>query len=379
MKLIWRILFLIFVIQASAATCQQVTCEEPSRYVRVAVFQEERSLRVKLNAPFEITDSSGSMILKGDSLKTTVIAQKDRIVLAGESFKVSTLIIRVDSPSVISVNDRLFRGQIQFIRGKKDTLIIINLIDLEDYVKGILYHEVSHYWPMEALMAQAIVSRTYALYQMEENKAKDYDVTSDIYSQVYGGRTSERYRTNRAVEQTKGKILNFEGKVFPTYFSATCAGHTERSGELWKIDMTPLKGVVCGFCKDSPHFRWHYVLSLEEIQEKLSQGGIQTGRIKDLVILERNESGRVKGLKIITADGEQAIAAKDFRSMIGVNIIRSTRFNVSVINEDAVFEGAGWGHGVGLCQWGAYFMAKQGRTHKEILTYYYPGSQMTND
>ncbi|KPK97674.1 MAG: hypothetical protein AMJ95_07730 [Omnitrophica WOR_2 bacterium SM23_72] len=378
MKSVWRILFLIFIIQVSASTFQYVACQEESRYVRVAVFQEERSLRVKLKAPFEITDSSGKVILSGNSLRTTVIAQKGGIALAGEFFNVSSLIIRVDDHSFISVNDRLFRGEIHFLRGKKDTLTVVNRIDIEDYVKGILYHEASHYWPMEALMAQAVVSRTYVLYQMEKNKAKDFDVTSDIYSQVYGGRTSERYRTNRAVEQTKGKILNFKGKVFPTFFSATCGGHTEASFALWKIDIAPLKGVVCGFCKDSPHFRWHYVLTLDEIQEKLEQGGIQTGPIKYLAISGRNESGRVRDLKIITADREMKVAAKDFRNLIGVNIIRSTRFNVNVVNQDAVFEGTGWGHGVGLCQWGAYFMAKQGRTHEQILKYYYPGSRISH-
>jgi len=372
-------LFLAFFILVATSPRHTVSSEEGLRYVRVAVFQEEPSARVKLNAPFEITDSSGNVTLSGKSLKTTVIAQKGGIALAGEFFNVSSLIIRGEDHSVISVNDRLFLGEIQFIRGKKDTLTVINRIDIEDYVKGILYHEVSHYWPTEALMAQAIVSRTYALYQMEENKTQDFDVSSDIYSQVYGGRTSERYRTNKAVEQTKGKILNFKGKVFPTFFSATCAGHTERAGELWKINIAPLKGVVCGFCKESPHFRWHYVLTLDEIQKKLAQGGIQTGPIKDLVVSGLNDSGRVKDLKVITADDkEMTVAAKDFRNMIGANMIRSTRFNVSVVNQDAVFEGTGWGHGVGLCQWGAYFMAKQGRTYEEILKYYYPGSRISH-
>lgn len=378
MKPLSRLLILLLFIPVAMSLISLLHCEEESLYVRVAVFQKERTLRVKVDGPYEITDGAGRILLSGTRLKTTVTTHKNRILLAGNSFDTPKIIIKGSDSGIITVNDRMFRGEIQFIRDKDVNLAVINRIALEPYVKGILYHEASHYWPMEALKAQAIVSRTYALYQMEEKKARDYDVTSDIYSQVYGGKTSERYRTNRAVEETKGKILIYQGKVFPAYFSATCAGHTEASSALWKIDILPLKGVVCGFCKDSPHFNWHYVLTLDEIQERLAQGGIETGRIKDLAISGRNDSGRVKDLKIITADKEMTVAVKDFRNIIGVNIIRSTRFTVSVIGQDAVFEGAGWGHGVGLCQWGAYFMAKQGRTHDEILTYYYPGSQITS-
>jgi stage II sporulation protein D len=249
---------------------------------------------------------------------------------------------------------------------------VINQINLEDYLKGILYQESSHYWPQEALKAQAAVCRSYAVYQIEENKLKDYDVTSDIYSQVYGGKTSERYRTNRAVDDTRSQVITYKDKIIPAYFHATCAGHTEDAGLLWNIEILPLKGVVCGFCKASPHFNWHNVLSLSEIEEKLTAAGYKIKGIEGITILGRNESGRILDLEIASAQKNIKISAKDFRNLIGPNLIRSTNFRVSIAQGDAVFEGLGWGHGVGLCQWGAYFMAKQGYTYKEILRYYYP-------
>jgi stage II sporulation protein D len=288
------------------------------------------------------------------------------------------ILIKADDPEAICVNERRFRGNIQFIKKDNARFLAINYIELEDYIKGVLYHEASHYWPMEALKAQAVAVRTFALYQMQENASLDYDVTSDIYSQVYGGKTSERYRTNRAVAQTSGQILVYQDKVFPAYYHATCGGHTEDASLLWKTDIVPLKGVVCGFCKDSPHFNWHYVLSLAQIQEKLAGAGYKAGNIKDVVILNRNKSGRATDLKIITTQQEMKISAKDLRNILGPNMVRSLDFTVNIIDHDIVFEGLGWGHGVGMCQWGSYFMAKQGRNYQEILKYYYPGSYFLN-
>jgi stage II sporulation protein D len=226
---------------------------------------------------------------------------------------------------------------------------------------------------MEALKAQAIVSRTYALYQIQENKAKDFDLTSDIYSQVYGGQASERYRTNKAVDESKGQALFYKGKIIPAFFHATCAGHTENAQLLWNIDLAPLKGVVCNFCRESPHFNWHYDLPVKEIEKKLSDGGWKVKNITNIGIEGKDASGRITNLIIKSEAGETKVSAKDFREKIGPNIINSTNFSVAIAGKDAVFEGIGWGHGVGLCQWGAYFMAKDGHSSEEILKYYYPG------
>jgi stage II sporulation protein D len=229
---------------------------------------------------------------------------------------------------------------------------------------------------MEALKAQAIVCRTYAVYQMQENKSRDFDVTSDIYSQVYGGKTSERYRTNEAVDATKGQILTYQDKVFPAYFHATCAGHTEDAAVLWNIDIAPLKGVVCNYCKDSPHFNWHLTLDRGELRQRLVNAGYKMGMIKNIEILGKNKSGRITNLNITTTTKDVSISAKAFRNIVGPNEIRSTNFTVNLSGDDLVFEGFGWGHGVGLCQWGAYFMATQGKTAEQILKFYYPQSNV---
>ena len=363
MRILFTLVFLLLTFNCSA-----------SETVRVAIIQDAPSLSLKIKGFFEARDlETGKVIYRARSINTTVTAYKNGIVFGGMKSESNKLFIKSDDPEIFIINEKMFRGNIQLIKKANGKLLVVNCIELEDYVKGILYQESSHYWPMEVLKAQAIISRTYALYQMQGNKQKDFDMTNDIYSQVYGGQASERYRTNKAVDETAGKVLFYKGKIIPAYFHATCGGHTEDASALWKIDLAPLKGVTCGFCRESPHFNWHYDLSLKEIEDKLSQEGFKIKNITNLKILGRDKSGRVTDLKIISANKEEKIPAKDFRNIIGPNNINSTNFSVNVVGSDAVFEGIGWGHGVGLCQWGAYFMAKQGYTAEQILKYYYPG------
>ncbi len=279
--------------------------------------------------------------------------------------------------ATVYVNDRRLRGEVDIVKNGNGSLTVVNVLNLEDYIKGVLYHEVSHYWPLESIKAQAVAARTYALYQMGINKAKDYDVTNDIYSQVYGGRNSERYRTSVAVDRTRGLILFYKGKIVPAYYSATCAGFTEDANELWKEDLAPLKGVQCDYCVHSPHSRWKKNFRLKDIQDKLNENGFKLGLIKEISIVERNASGRIRTLKITTRDDKTAtISGKDFRNIIGPNLIRSNNYEIEMKGYYMDLIGKGWGHGVGLCQWGAAEMSRKGFNFKEILSYYYPGAEI---
>jgi len=347
--------------------------------VRVAILQNNRSFSLKIKGEYAVSDYRNNKIIwQGRDLKTTVVASGGDILLAGRLIKSGKLALSARDEDSILIDGRTFKGDIIIVKGKANTLTAINSIALEDYVKGILYQESSHYWPMEALKVQAIVSRTYAVYMLQVNKDRDFDLTNTVYSQLYGGSASERYRTNKAVEETQGLILTYRQKVFPAYFHASCGGHTEDASVLWDINIRPLKGVVCGFCKDSPHYKWHYVVSLLDIQAKLREAGYRTGAINDILLVDRDISGRVKELKLVGSIISLKIPAKTFREIIGPDILRSANFTVLVTGGDAVFEGFGWGHGVGLCQWGAYFMAKQGLDAEKILAYYYPGSDVTH-
>ncbi|MGB4521285.1 MAG: SpoIID/LytB domain-containing protein [Candidatus Omnitrophota bacterium] len=375
-KLIAIFIFSAFSFQLSAFS---LYAQDP-RIIRVAIIQDANSLGLDIKGSYEVMDvHSGEILYRGRGLKTTVTVYKSGILLGKVKSNTSKVLVRTEPQDVILVNGKVFRGTIQFIKKDNQQMLVVNNIELQDYIKGILYHEASHYWPLEALKAQAVVCRTYALYQKQQSLSKDFDVTGDVYSQVYGGKTSERFRTNKAVEETSGIVLMYKGKIFPAYFHATCAGHTEDASQLWNIDIPVLKGVVCDFCRESPHFSWHEVLSLDEIEKKLKGSAYKLDNLIGIVIVNRNKSGRVASLKLVSKKKDEVISAKDFRNIIGPNSIRSTNFNITIVDRDAVFEGIGWGHGVGLCQWGAYFMAKNGTRYEEILKYYYPESEIATN
>lgn len=347
--------------------------------VRISVFQNLNEFKLSIKGEYEILDlPSGKVLGEGKALRESRVKVAEKGIQVGdEIFESDKISIAPVYDATLYANRRKFRGAIQVINVKDKGLLVVNKVDLEDYVKGVLFHEVSHRWPLEALKAQAVATRTYALYRMQTTKDKDFDVTNDIYSQVYGGQGSERYRTNLAVEATRNEILTFKGKIFPAFFHATCAGHTEDVGQVWKDDLAPLKGVRCPYCLNSPHYRWVKNFRSKTVQEKLNANGHHLGLIKDIAIISRNLSGRIKELRISTRDGVSVmISGKDFRNIVGPNEIRSNDYEISMSGYYFNLYGHGWGHGVGLCQWGAFGMAQKRFKFDEILSFYYPGTKV---
>ncbi len=366
-------------IMATALLPRTVIFAQPVTVIRVAIEDNIYSLNIRIRGGYTIRDSkTNAVYYEGTDINATATTYPDGIIIGGIRCPAEKIRIEAKQLFGLSVNGRMFRDTIVLVRHPKGGLLVINSVNLEDYVKGILYHEVSHYWPPEILKAQAIVCRTYAVYQARERAGKDFDVTSDVLSQVYGGLTSERYRTNRAVEETRGKVLTYRGKILPAFFHASCGGSTEDASLLWNTSLPPLQGVRCDYCKDSPHYSWHAVLSMKEIEEKFADAGLPLKKIQNIAESGRDASGRVTDLMITSSREIRTMPAKDFRLYMGPNVIRSTRFNVRVVDSDAVFEGTGWGHGVGMCQWGGYFMAKEGKTYLDILSFYYPGTDISS-
>ncbi|MFH1359871.1 MAG: SpoIID/LytB domain-containing protein [Candidatus Omnitrophota bacterium] len=344
--------------------------------IRVAILTDISNFDCAIQGGYKLTDQHNNILSEErKALKdSTVEFTSKSIMIAEKEYSLDWINIQPTKDASIYVNRRRFRGSLSIIRTQDHQGIVVNTVDLEDYIKGVLYHEISHRWPMEAMKAQAVAARTYALYQKNINKNKTFDVRSDIYSQVYGGRHAERYRTNIAVNRTKGLVMTYQGKIIPAYYHATCAGHTEDASNLWKGDWPCLKGVVCPYCRQSPHFSWKKNIQLKEIQEKLNAAGYALWLIKDIEILERNKSGRIDKLLITTRDNKTLeMEGKTFRDIIGPNIIKSNNYQTIPKGYYMDFSGKGWGHGVGLCQWGVNFMARERYSYDKILKFYYPG------
>ncbi|MDD2703462.1 MAG: SpoIID/LytB domain-containing protein, partial [Candidatus Omnitrophica bacterium] len=338
---------------ACCFACSAAFAQSPSgRTVRIRIVEKARAVNVRTNTPCEIQCFGGGEKIPGDrNLKTVITVYNDVFLLGKKKLSCPRIFIKASGSGVITVNGRRFTGGILLVKTDSGHFSAINYTDLEDYIKGVLYHEVSHYWPSEVLKAQAIVSRSFALYQMRENAGRDFDLTNDIYSQVYGGKTSERYRTSKAVDGTAGSVLMYRGKILPAYYHSTCGGYTENASLLWNMDCAPLAGGPCDFCKDSPHFSWHTVIPSAEAAEKLRGAGYAVPSIREISLSGKDKSGRVTQVTVITDAGEVNIPAKDFRNILNPNVVRSTNFTVHTADHDLVFTGTGWGHGVGMCQW----------------------------
>lgn len=369
--LMWG-LFPFFVLGANSFSLTARQKVKLPEYIRVGLGKEVKSATIKVKGEFKLIDVFTLRVLDEGRNLSTVVAGAQGGIWCARFYNSQRIRIIPKQDGAILVNGRRFRGELEIILKEDRNFFLVNVLPLEDYIKGVLYHEVSHYWPKEVLKAQAIVCRTYVSYQAQVNKDRDFDVTADVYSQVYGGASSERFRTNRFVEETRGMVLLYQDELFPAYFHACCGGHTEAASSLWKIDILPLRGRYCPFCREAPHFHWQTLLPLEDIAKKLKI----KEKILDIRTQGKTSSGRVKELILILDRGRHIIPAKEFRLKVGPEIIRSNRFKVKLMDSYVLFEGQGWGHGVGFCQWGAYFMAKHKADFVEILKYYYPGAHI---
>lgn len=375
-SVICLLLFLICLLSDAYAAGRR-----PSRapnYVRVAVIKDAREITLSIRGPYQIFALHTDQVLsQGSSLHKARISPATSGIKIGElPLKFYGIRVIPEHEASIFIDRQRFRGCIDIIRTEKLSLLVVNHIDVEDYLYGVLYNEVSPWWSMEALKAQAIASRTFALYEKKAREEADYDLTCDIYSQVYRGRTSERYRTTRAVNQTQGLVLTYQGKIFPAYYHATCGGHTEDVSELWDLELPVLKGVSCDFCHASPHYQWKEVVDLRVITRALHKAGYAWADIHSIDIKDRDKSGRIRKMVLVTSEGPVSMSANQFRLAVSPNVIRSANFEVIMDSEYARFSGFGWGHGVGLCQWGASYMARKGYSTERILKHYYPGAKI---
>jgi stage II sporulation protein D len=364
----------------SRADTPEASDKDSNPVLRVCIIDGNPSIQLSLKGKFKISAlDTARTLLEDGSLDATVSCVQGGLSIGDKEFKTSGVAVVVEKDSTIYVDGKRFRGDIDIIRKDNGKLIVVNHIPVEDYLYGVLHYEISDRWPIAALKAQAIAARTFAVYQAKQNKLQPYDLRSDIYSQVYGGSASEKWATTKAVNLTRSKVLTYKGDLFPSYYHATCAGSTEDAASLWNIELAPLKGVKCNYCMDSPHYKWTKDLPLSELEAALKTSGYNIGKIEHVSIISRNSSGRADKLEIKDGIGVSVVlTAKEFRQLIGPNEIKSTRFDAFIKKDHLVVIGKGWGHGVGMCQWGMYGLAKRGRSSDDILKFYYPGAQITS-
>lgn len=273
----------------------------------------------------------------------------------------------------IRINGKAFCGQVEVVPSDRG-LLVINELPLEDYLVGLINCEISSQWPMEAVKAQAVIARSYALYQKNSRRGAPYHLESTVLDQVYDGCAIEDSRAVRGVHETEGEILSWNGVVIQAFYHSSCGGHTEAAENVWGFPLPYAAGVDCRYCVLTPTVRWEQALSLRKLESALKAAGLPAAGLKGIRAGTRNPSGRLTEVLLETSRGNQTVPAVKFRQAVGYGVIRSTNFTVRGDGDELTFRGMGFGHGVGLCQWGAKIRAADGFDYREILTYYYPGT-----
>jgi stage II sporulation protein D len=311
--------------------------------------------------------------------------------------------LRMDGPVVISprqpyiffIDGQGYRGNLVISAAEDpNSFSAVNHVPLESYLLGVVGAEMYSYWEPQALQAQAIIARTYALYVKSRfGRNRSWDVTTTQANQVYRGLAAETATVRQAVEATQNQVLTCGGDgidaIFPTYYSSTCGGHTEDSRNVFGDTFAPLGGVPCPYCEPIARERfwsWGPVgYSLPEIQQKLfaRYPGMaeKLDEITSVELVRFGQIGRVVGVSVFGKNGKKDfLRGEDFRLALDSSGMKLKSTVFTMTRQGIVYtfsDGRGFGHGVGLCQTGAENMARQGKTVRDILNWYYPGAQIT--
>jgi len=362
-------ILLIFIILSLSNFCEAIN-------IRVGIINGEESVTFGATGYMDIIDLSTSKIIrtiygwKNCFIRVT----NEGLMVEGIGVVSNYLLLKPIVEAKAIVNGNKYRGEIE-IAGDGNKVKVINLIDLEEYLYGVLKNEMTDKAPIESLKAQAVVARTFAVANLKKHEKEDgYNLCSKIHCQIYKGMDTETENVIKAVDATKGQVLTYNGDIAEAFYHAWCGGVTTNANSVWGPNISYLTGGYDPFCKKMyPNDEWEYTLSLEEIKNILNRNGLHLDNISSIEVGSKDNSGRVNELIITSTKGVTTISANKFRSLAGSDKIWSTLFSLINNGNKVTFKGRGKGHGVGLCQRGAIAMGELGYNYKQILGFYYPG------
>lgn len=306
---------------------------------------------------------------------------------------------------LFTVNGKPYRGRLRLWR-EEDHFSVNNLLPMEAYLRGVVPHEIGNLPPSgyEAMKAQSVASRTYALNRLEASRHRGWDMMDTVADQVYRGAADESPAANRAIEATRGQVLmDATGEVAAeVYYASTCGGATVAIDEVWKhapvAHLTLVHDVDSqgrAWCRSSKLFRWRQAWSAKQLGQILRAylpaaaglpAGTEIGYLKDIAVTQRTPEGRAKRLEVTTDKGLFVVNGDRIRSALKRNLegdaLRSIFFELETQRDKqgrlvrVVATGAGWGHGIGMCQVGAIGRSVAGQRFDEILGAYYPGTRL---
>ncbi len=375
------------------------------RAVRVLLAGSHRRCRVRVDGSVAIRDGRGRIELSVTLKGWTVIRVGDdgRILLGDRVLGGGPHDLIPDPGSDLELSHpksgewsqvRKYDGFLRLSSSPKGRLVVINFVDLETYVTCVLPGEIPSQFEREAFRAQAVAVRTYVLFRMARRAHEPYDVSATEASQVYPGLGSGKsaQQSRRAAEHTRGIVATWTSpageRIFCTFYSSCCGGQTQSAANCGKDarGVSPLAGGVsckCSRIAPAKAARWGPVRrSKSEVTSKLVRRFPRLrrlGRVESIRIIDQTHAGRIKRLRLVGGDGEASdLSSEDFRLALGSRVVRSTIFKIRRGREHFEFtDGRGFGHGMGLCQWGMQEMALRGHHAGAILKHYYPTMNLT--
>ncbi|HEV8479429.1 MAG TPA: SpoIID/LytB domain-containing protein [Candidatus Eisenbacteria bacterium] len=324
-----------------------------------------------------------------------------------------TLVLVPDSPnSFVTIGAKPYRGELRLYRSPNGRVTVVNRVGTEEYLRGVLPHEIGRLdqRTIEAGKAQAVAARTYALSYVGRRADQGFDVYATVEDQLYGGITDEGPLTDRCVRETSQLVATYNGRLIRANYFSTCGGVTANVEDVWPESPLPwLRSTLdadhegdTAYCAASPQFRWTEIWSVPEFLDIVNRnyprfiGALPPGgahRLDGVRVTARSPSGRVAELVIDTDIGPLPVHGDSTRRVLvrpassqgaggGGTLLRSSLFKIGIVRARdgvpiaVVATGAGYGHGVGLCQWGALEMARRGRDFHQILGHYFAGIEI---
>lgn len=335
--------------------------------IRVAIAKVSDSVTIDGDGVLATDETGKPLVLE---FPLTFQNERGRVQAGGSSSR----LIRLAAASKLRMNGKSYRGMLE-LSVQNGKLLVVNQLALEQYLVGVINSEISSTWPMESIKAQAVIARTFAVAKRKERSKALYHLESTVMDQAYEGSDEEDSRAARGVVETKDEVLTYNSSVIQAFYHANSGGRTEASQNVWGVALPYLQGVECQYGLTSTTSSWEQAVPLSKIEAALKSSKVFG--LTDINVGPRNNRGRLKNVVLVTERGNVTLPATKFRMAVGSTVVRSTSFSVRVEGGTAYFNGVGYGHGVGLCQYGAKQRALDGFKYDEILSYYYPGTKLS--
>ena len=369
---------------ASAKSAKaSVTAAQPAK--------QAPDLRVGLasgRASLIITPAGGKATVQTGSSKTITLAantaaairwQDGAFLVGREKLRGEVLMIRPNAKAgELSLDGRRYRGALE-LRHKGGGLTAVNIVPVDDYLRSVVPEEMPVDWPAEAIKAQSVAARSFALASRGRHAGEGYDLCTTTHCQLYTGTAAEKSASNAAIKATRGEVLTYGGKPIEALFHTDSGGMTENSEDVWGSHVPYLRAAKDTPAKTMP---WTKTISRADLERKLAAKGHDIGKVRSLALSplaigraakDRTASGRVKTMTVKGTKGTATLSGTTWRSLLG---LKSTLFDAKLTKDAVTFTGYGSGHGLGISQWGAKRLAETGKSYADILHHYYTGTKL---